>query len=246
MDNRKRYWDIFSSTYSDVWEKDYGRKILNNKELSFIEKYIAIKKKKLNKMDYLDIGCGTGRIIDYILKKDSMLQSIVGVDLSSEMLSKSKERFKHNKKVSFELFDIERQKLDKIGKFDFCTAIRILKYCKDIKKTIKNISSGINDDGIIIFTITNVYSVAFFDFIKIGHYKQSNNYIKKILYENGFRILEVEGFQKLPDPVYSIFGKSKIIGKVFKLEDLLKKIFGKTTFSRVLYYAAVKVDQKSL
>jgi ubiquinone/menaquinone biosynthesis C-methylase UbiE len=66
--------------FSDFYDSYVGK---FNEDFDFYKTYC-------NKSDsIIEIGCGTGRILDYFLKQN---YKITGVDISDEMLNKAKDK----------------------------------------------------------------------------------------------------------------------------------------------------------
>jgi len=118
--------------------KDYEKESNRIKEL--IEKYKKSPGKQL-----LDVGCGTGKHIEYFRDK----YSCVGVDLNEEILIVARENIK---KATFKQADMVTMNLN--SKFDVITclfsAIGYVKTYLNLEKTIQNFVSHLEKDGIII------------------------------------------------------------------------------------------------
>lgn len=54
----------------------------------------------------LDVGCGTGVLVEYILKFIGQKGSYLGVDISSKMIERAKEKYKGIKNVNFICNDV--------------------------------------------------------------------------------------------------------------------------------------------
>lgn len=76
----KEYYDSIAIEYdSSRFENSYGE-FIDKQERKFIEKYL------LDNTDVLNLGCGTGRFMEY---------SSVGLDFSAEMLEVAKKKHPH-------------------------------------------------------------------------------------------------------------------------------------------------------
>src|ERR1700733_1056668 len=51
----------------------------------------------------LEVGCGTGNIIQYLKEKD-----VLGVDIDPAYLSIAREKFKNKKNINFKLFNLDK------------------------------------------------------------------------------------------------------------------------------------------
>ncbi|MBI4990653.1 methyltransferase domain-containing protein, partial [Candidatus Gottesmanbacteria bacterium] len=68
-------------------------------------------------------------------------------------------KFKSSKIKSLEINDISKEKIPFKNKFDFISAIRILKYIPNWKEVIDKISKQLSHEGICVFSVLNNYSV---------------------------------------------------------------------------------------
>ncbi len=127
-----KYYDLIYS-----W-KDYKGEVSKIKEL--VKKY---KKSDGNKL--LDVGCGTGKHLEYL--KDDF--SCTGTDINAEMLDIAKENVSD---VIFTLADMITLKLK--DKFDIIlclfSSIGYVKTYPNLKKTIINFANHLEKGGVII------------------------------------------------------------------------------------------------
>lgn len=103
----QKYYDQLASTYDENrFSNTYGRYI-DAQERNFLT-YFFHKHKRLNKT--LDLGCGTGRLLDYATS---------GVDFSEEMLSQAKAKYPYKNLTVGNITDIpfENESLDCIFHF---------------------------------------------------------------------------------------------------------------------------------
>ena len=116
----------------------------------FIEKTLSKYKVK----SVLDLTCGTGSQVFYLVKKGF---DVVGSDISAKMLRIAKEKAKNlNLDISFIKGDVRTTKL---RKFDaVITMFNAIGHLTkdDFDKSIKNIYANLNDRGIYIFDIFNL------------------------------------------------------------------------------------------
>ena len=110
--------------------------------------------KKYKVKSILDLTCGTGSQVFYLLKRG---YQVTGADISTGMLKIAKRKLVvQNIKVKLLHGDM---RTIKVGKFDAALTIfnSIGHLTKtDFEKTLSNIHSNLNDDGIYIFDILNL------------------------------------------------------------------------------------------
>lgn len=90
----------------------------------------------------LDIGSGDGELsMDILLKRfPNKEETLLGLDVSKEMLKYATENYGKNGRVSFRFFDIESPIVpdDLIGTFDHVFSIYVLQYAQNQKYVIIN------------------------------------------------------------------------------------------------------------
>lgn len=145
------------------------------------------KKYAQNKTDILDAGCGSGLCGMKIYKTNPMI-SLTGVDISKEMLKKAKEKNIYKKLISSELM-LFLQNNKHI--FNCIIAADVFTYFGNLENLFKLMAKNIQNNGIIIFTVTSFPS--FFSKYKLeksGRYMHSRKYIENKLKLAGFSIIE--------------------------------------------------------
>ncbi|MFB4164856.1 class I SAM-dependent methyltransferase [Alteribacillus sp. JSM 102045] len=107
----------------------------------------------------LDVGCGTGTILNKLLKKGF---KAAGNDLSEDMLAAAK--YKLNSQ-GFDplLFCQDMRKLDIPMKFDvilvLCDSLNYLTKEADVAEAFQSFYSHLNDDGFLIFDVHSLFYV---------------------------------------------------------------------------------------
>ena len=127
-----KYYDLIYS-----W-KNYEEEVERIKEL--IKEYKKSEGKRL-----LDVGCGTGKHLEY-LKND---YSCVGMDLNDEMVAIAKQNIKEVKFMQADMIDFDLK-----SKFDIIlcmfSSIGYVKTYSNLIRTIANFSNHLEQGGVII------------------------------------------------------------------------------------------------
>jgi len=142
----------------------------------------------------LDIGCGPGNITKYLLDNTPEL-NILGIDIADEMLLLAKE---NNPSANFKLMDCNS--IHNINTlFDGIISGFCLPYLskEEVSVFIKNSYQLLNVNGILyISTMEDSYENSKYVGPSSGEneaiytYYYPENYLKKVLLENGFKILD--------------------------------------------------------
>lgn len=237
--NTKKYWNNFGSKYADGWSSLGGEEI-KKKELNFIKKYLNNKYSKEKRI--LDIGIGTGRILDVYVGNKSV-NEIWGIDYSQTMVDYCIKKYSRVKKIKkLYLCDISKSEITSEKKFDFISAIRVLKYSKNWPEIIRKIYGLLNKNGVFIFTMSNYNSINRFAKLSNHIYRTTAKDLRIFLDKTGFETLEIRGFSKIPDIFYANnFKNNKLyIWILIMIEKLLELILGKIFLGRCLFIACRK------
>jgi len=172
----------------------------NNYDNSYFKTFIDIDIKPIKRMDIqskikmirslknsgrlLEIGCGTGKLLNELQK----YYSVFGIDISPYAISEASKTI-INKNLN--VLDIEKGKI--IGNYDIIIAFDILEHLNNPKNAIIKIKKSLKESGIFILSVPNNYGLygkiitRVFNFIDKTHISTFNrNFWIKILQEEGF------------------------------------------------------------
>lgn len=137
-------------------------------EEKYLREYIS------NGSKVLDVGCGEGRSLEYILDKDCKIH---GIDNDKKAVSDSIKKFHNNSNVSIELGD-GRDLNYKDNSFDYVISlITPVNFNKDRNKFYSEMKRVVKKDGEIILSVYN--EDAFLERMKV--YKKFGGPIKEII-----------------------------------------------------------------
>lgn len=231
----QKHWEKVGGNYSKFWQSKAKYEI-NKKELDFINKYLQQTKSQ----HILDIGIGSGRIVENYLKQPRV-KKINGVDWAKSMVDFCREKFKKNKRVGrIMVCDISREKIPFNRKFDFISAIRVLKYNKNWPKIIGKIIRILDKDGAFIFTMPNKNAFLRFTAPETSIYSASKKEIEQAVLREGGEVLVAASFTKLPDVFYDVISSRYYIKAILLLEEFLRKVFGDIFLGREFFIAVCK------
>ncbi len=142
-------FDYISSYYVDMYigqQKYRGYKIALHEILSYLND-------RSRESNILEIGCGTG-VCGHFLKVNHVGKSIIGVDISQEMLNIAAKCNVHNQDVYDSLFHMSDSQYfseyNVTEKFDIVLAIDVLGSEKDLHNTLSNYKNALKKSGIIV------------------------------------------------------------------------------------------------
>ena len=188
--------------------KKYGKVFLKPQEdIPWVVK--EFKKYKVKRV--LDLGCGTGRHIVYLAKKDF---DVFGVDIAEEGIRQAKQWVKNEElNANFKISSIYKKLPYKNNFFDAVISTQIIHHqrLENIRKIIHEIARILKPGGFIFITVRKrKFRKFYFAGEIIEKYgKQKVNY--KVIAPNTY--VPVSGYEK--GLVYYLFNK-KIIKQEFK------------------------------
>jgi len=239
------YWNKRGKTYSRSWQS-LAKKKLSKMETDLVEEVVQLRqeKTKRNKLKTLDIGIGTGRITQEIIKYKV---EHYGTDVSETMIEYCKEKFRENSKIKeLIVHDILTPLPSRWKKFDVITAIRVLSYSSKWPEVVCNLYKSMKPGGFLIFTFPNKYSSMFISKTILWRKKQtpycdvSKKELEKVIKKIGFSEYKITGFFRLLDIFYDWSDSKNSTRVLFSIENMLDLLLGKTFLTRLFYIICKK------
>lgn len=141
MDN-KSYYDTFAERYEDKRHEGY-HVFLDEAEMSLVAPHVAGK-------EVLEVGCGTGLILDRIART---AKRAVGVDLSPGMLELAKGR-------GLEVHESDATSLPfEDATFDVAVSFKVLAHVENIGRAMAEMARVVRPGGRVIAEFYNAHSV---------------------------------------------------------------------------------------
>ena len=178
-------FDVFASDF-DVVLKD-----LDYDSPNIIAQHLKeyFYKKTYKKLSILDLGCGSG-LCGKQLKKIFKKSSLYGVDISSQMLKKAKEKNVYDKLVKGNITDCF---CSNNSLFDVVVASDVFTYFGELDSIFKKVDSLLCKNGVFSFTISeNFDNKNDYYLMPSSRFVHSINYVKNVLNKYGFSIVKNE------------------------------------------------------
>lgn len=231
----QKHWEQIGNSYNDFW-KSKAKQELSKKELGFINKYL----KKTKSQHILDIGVGSGRIIENYLA-NSKAKGIWGIDWAGSMVNFCRNKFKNKKEVQkIVVCNISKEQFPFKNKFDFISAIRVFKYNQNWQEVISKTINSLSSNGIFVFTMPNKNSFLRFSKPETSIYSSTKRELEKVIQEQNGEIIQITSFMKLPDVFYDISNNKFYVSVLLWFEQILKIILGDKFLSRIFFLAVKK------
>jgi len=190
----------------------------------------------------LDVGCGTGKYLVELAKKNRICY---GIDPLVEVSLAVAQRMAEKAKVNINLLQAEGENIPfPENFFDAVLFLSTIQHVNDADKTLSEINRVLKNKGILLISAPlrkNIFNF-FQDIFKPKYftYSFSFNELKTLIQKNGFDILQIKGYGFFPPflniflfAVYILFGE-KITKKIIKALDIFPKIIPFTASSVVI------------
>jgi 2-polyprenyl-3-methyl-5-hydroxy-6-metoxy-1,4-benzoquinol methylase len=182
-DFRQELYDQYFSTFRKfILDEDYFYKKAGYK--AFRKQYLPVIKDFPKNSSILDIGCGTGIILEFL--RDEGYQNLYGVDLSEQQINTTKEKGLNAEAIGIFEFIMKNSK-----KFDIIFTIDLIEhfYKDELIDLFMGINSLLNENGVLIIHTPNGDGI-FPQHIIYGDLTHltifNSNSLKQILYLTGF------------------------------------------------------------
>jgi 2-polyprenyl-3-methyl-5-hydroxy-6-metoxy-1,4-benzoquinol methylase len=182
-----QYYNKIASTYEDTLkETEY-------KVASWIRKHI--QKFESPQTTILDTGCGNGVLLDWLRQQNITPAKIVGIDLSSQMLSVALQKgytLTLEKDLNFGLGELDES-------YDIVTALGYLEFLEETQIIIKNIFKATKVGGYAFLTFEkkqdqSITPHPFQTFGTVYRRSYTEEEVKLIIETAGFTLLSLESF----------------------------------------------------
>lgn len=178
-------WDRIAKKYDYIWVQKYS---LSPTRKKVVEIFNRITTKTYFKV--LDIGCGTGQLIEDLAQKHPMSE-FVGIDKAHSMITLARAK---NPAHAFYVADAE--KLDFAAEtFDFVVCCHSYPYYSDKRAVVNHIMKLVKKDGYAIFvqaSVNNIYDRIVMWFVEktaeIAQYLSKEQF--KNYFRDGFDLIE--------------------------------------------------------
>lgn len=138
-----------------------------------------------NSLDVLDAGCGTGLCATYLRP---VARTLVGVDLSPEMLRVAKEKNLYDALHEGRINDFMKQN---VSAFDLIVLADVLVYFGDLQDLVESSSHSLRQGGIVAISLECIEREESGDTYVLqpsGRYRHSTEYVNRLFRNAGFSI----------------------------------------------------------
>lgn len=135
----------------------------------------------------VDIGCGYGTFVDFILDK----RRIVLVEVSRSTINRLRNKYKNKKNITIIKHDMSVSPLNLVEKVDSVICLNVLEHIKDDRAMIGNIRKALKTQGkLILYVPAKKFLYGTLD-DNLGHYRRyEKRELEDVLVSNRFRIVK--------------------------------------------------------
>nr|WP_274376865.1 class I SAM-dependent methyltransferase [Caldicellulosiruptor hydrothermalis] len=133
---------IYTKDYFENMAQKWDEIVKHNKDkIEAILDMIGIKEGSC----VLDVGCGTGVLVEYLQKRTGQKGKIFCVDISEKMIEIAKSKYKNFSNVTFINDDVNNLKFKDY--FDFIICYSVFPHFEDKRKTLLHLTSMLKKGG---------------------------------------------------------------------------------------------------
>lgn len=155
-----------------------------------IDKEIICRDSKI-----LDIGCGTGSILAYLIPKRG-----VGIDMSQKMIIRAKQKYFLVKSLAFYVYNIEKKPFK--GNFDYILFNDVIEHVENQNQALKNIYLSMNKNTKLILSMANLLWEPLLIILEKLHLKMPEGPHQRITEKNLINLLNKNYLEVISKKVY--------------------------------------------
>lgn len=145
-------WENLAHKYNNLWVQKYSLGPTRREVLKIVLPLL----KENNKLRILDIGCGTGQLVNEISKSYEDV-NYLGIDVASNMISEAKSNNIKNKNIKFKTCGIE--KFNTKDKFDIIICTHAFPYFPNKEEILKKMYKMCNKNANVIIVNSSTNSL---------------------------------------------------------------------------------------
>ena len=139
-----------------------------------------------NKLNILDLGCGTGLVGMYL---NDIAATMTGVDLSPKMIEKAKEKNIYTRLIVAGI----KEYLESISdQPDIVISSDVFVYFGDLQEIFSLVAKNIQPEGLFAFSTEGDNTTETYSLKETGRFTHNPNYIKELAKSNGFTVDELQ------------------------------------------------------
>ena len=171
--------------YADTFDQHLVDK-LKYRTPELVSDLIRKNIKTPNKLNILDLGCGTGLVGMYL---NDIAATMTGVDLSPKMIEKAKEKDIYTRLIVAGI----KEYLESISdQPDVVISSDVFVYFGDLQEIFSLVAKNIQPEGLFAFSTEGDNTTETYSLKETGRFTHNPNYIKELAKSNGFTVDELQ------------------------------------------------------
>lgn len=191
MPSNSEFYDRIAVDYDSLrYGRPYHRRTADM-ELEYLDGLLPAGR-------YLEVGPGTGRVTEFLLKKADSLQA---VDISAQMLEQLRTRLGEPATLQTAVMDIERlPSLPGYGTFDVCVSMRVVPHLPELVRALSLLRGSVAPGGRVVFDLWNAWGYdGLGKRLKVRPSRVYTRYdsipqMRRAIAQAGLRVLSTRGF----------------------------------------------------
>lgn len=158
-------------------------------------KYIVLKYKKRNQIDFLEIGCGTGFVL-------SGLSSVPKIHLSGSEIFLEGLKYTKKRLPEIDLFQLDATKIPFTERFDMIGAFDVLEHISDDEKVMSEVLKALKIGGYFIISVPqHRFLWSYLDDMAFHKRRYTRGELREKLQTSGYKVEYITSFVFMLFPI---------------------------------------------
>lgn len=131
----------------------------------------------------VDVGCGTGLTGEHFR---DVVDDLTGVDISDKMLAKARDKQIYDRLFCSDIIDFLEE--ESAPDLDLVVAADVLIYLGRLEPFFSSLRKQMASGGYLLFSTEKLDSDGDYSLLRTGRYAHSENYIRSLARDNGFKV----------------------------------------------------------
>jgi len=157
--------------------KNHEESFSKSRDLNFWKGFFFVLKYIKSETNILDLGCGNGRFLQFLLEKSVDFKSYLGVDSTIEFIKQNKEKYQQGNFHTQDIFEYEN--FQKIGSYNLVVIFGVTHHIASKEFRInwfKNLNHLVEKNGVLVLSFWKFDILKSYKFIPNFYKIEENDY----------------------------------------------------------------------